>query len=77
MVMSVKVSAMCYGSVLPISVEVISQLSYRIFLGKGFRVSSLLIVRESLHLCWAISCGRKTFHHCLNLLRGMFCVFGS
>ena len=37
MVTSVKVSAMCCGSVLPIiSVELISQLSYRIFLGKDF-----------------------------------------
>ena len=51
-----------------ISVEVISQLSYRIFLGKGFRISSLLIVRESLPLCWAVNCGRKTFHHSLSLL---------
>ena len=63
-------------SILPIiSVEVISELSYRIFLGKGFRISSLLIVRESLSLRWAVSCGRKTFHHYLSLLRGMFCVY--
>ena len=60
-------SAMCYGSVLPIiSVEVISQLRYGNFL-KGFRISSLLIVRGGLPLCWAVNCGIKTFHHSLSL----------
>ena len=68
---------MCCGSVPPkISVEVISQLSYRIFLGKGFRISSLLIVREGLPLSLAVSCGRKTLPPSLSLVRGTFCVFG-
>ena len=45
----------------------------RIFLGKGFRISSLLIVRESLPLCW----GRKTFHHSLSLLGVCFAYLGA
>ena len=72
-VTSVKVSAMCCGSVLPIiSVEMISQL-----LGKGYKIPSLLVVRESLPLCWAVSCGMKTFHHSFSLLRVYFAYFGA
>ena len=47
------------------------------FLGEGFQDFQSLDSQESLPLCWAVSCGRKTFHHSLSLLRGMFCVFGS
>ena len=58
-VMSVKVSAMFCGSVV---LPIMSQLNYRI--------SSLLIVRESRPLCWAVSCGRKV--SLLELVKGYF-----
>ena len=43
------------------------------YLGEGFQDFQSLDSQGSLPLCW----GRKTFHHYLSLLRGMFCVFGS
>ena len=61
-VMSVKVSAMCCGSVLPIiSVEVISQLSYRIFLGNGFRISSMYLDSQG-SLPWRVVGGKLLTH---------------
>ena len=67
MVMSVKVSAMCCRSFLPITyTEVVSQPSTEFSWG-WFKDFQCLDSQGKLSLYWAVSYGRIFFHHYLSL----------
>ena len=44
------------------------------FLGEGFQDFQSL---DSQGKCWVVSCMRKTFHHYLSLLWGIFAYLGA